>query len=73
MQLGSPVLTVCPVSTSMTVQAGGQRYSPSQIGAFVLTKMKETAGGWQSIEGFVACMSGRSCISYLRQSLCGLL
>ncbi len=25
-------------------QAGGQRYSPSQMGAFVLTKMKETAG-----------------------------
>lgn len=27
------------------VEAGGQRYSPSQIGAFVLTKMRETAGG----------------------------
>ena len=27
----------------MLPQAGGQRYSPSQIGAFVLTKMKETA------------------------------
>lgn len=26
------------------VQAGGKKYSPSQIGAFVLTKMKETAG-----------------------------
>ena len=25
------------------VEAGGQRYSPSQIGAFTLTKMKETA------------------------------
>ena len=25
------------------LQAGGQRYSPSQMGAFVLTKMKETA------------------------------
>lgn len=25
------------------VEAGGQQYSPSQIGAFVLTKMKETA------------------------------
>jgi len=25
------------------VEAGGQRYSPSQMGAFVLTKMKETA------------------------------
>ena len=24
-------------------QAGGQRYSPSQIGAYTLTKMKETA------------------------------
>ncbi len=24
-------------------QAGGQRYSPSQIGAFTLMKMKETA------------------------------
>jgi hypothetical protein len=29
------------------VQAGGQQYSPSQIGAFVLTKMKETAGAAQ--------------------------
>ena len=28
------------------VEAGGQRYSPSQIGAFVLTKMRETAGVW---------------------------
>lgn len=26
------------------VEAGGQKYSPSQIGAFTLTKMKETAG-----------------------------
>jgi hypothetical protein len=25
------------------VEAGGQRYSPSQIGAYTLTKMKETA------------------------------
>lgn len=25
------------------VEAGGQRYSPSQVGAFVLQKMKETA------------------------------
>ena len=25
------------------VQAGGQRYSPSQISGFILTKMKETA------------------------------
>nr|XP_043627681.1 heat shock 70 kDa protein, mitochondrial [Erigeron canadensis] len=25
------------------VEAGGQKYSPSQIGAFILTKMKETA------------------------------
>ena len=25
------------------VEAGGQQYSPSQVGAFVLTKMKETA------------------------------
>ncbi len=30
------------------VEAGGQRYSPSQIGAFVLTKMRETAG-WPSL------------------------
>jgi hypothetical protein len=28
----------------LLLQAGGQQYSPSQIGAFVLTKMKETAG-----------------------------
>lgn len=27
------------------VQAGGEKYSPSQVGAFVLTKMKETAEG----------------------------
>lgn len=27
------------------VEAGGQKYSPSQMGAFVLTKMKETSGG----------------------------
>ncbi|MEW5298049.1 MAG: hypothetical protein WDW36_001211 [Sanguina aurantia] len=26
------------------VEAGGQRYSPSQIGAYILVKMKETAG-----------------------------
>lgn len=25
------------------VEAGGKQYSPSQMGAFVLTKMKETA------------------------------
>lgn len=28
------------------VEAGGKKYSPSQIGAFVLTKMKETAEGY---------------------------
>jgi molecular chaperone DnaK len=28
------------------VQAKGKQYSPSQIGAFVLTKMKETAEGY---------------------------
>lgn len=28
------------------VEADGQVYSPSQIGAFVLVKMKETAGKW---------------------------
>lgn len=26
------------------VEAQGKMYSPSQVGAFVLTKMKETAG-----------------------------
>ena len=26
------------------LQAHGKKYSPSQIGAYVLTKMKETAG-----------------------------
>ena len=26
------------------VEAGGSRYSPSQVGAFTLQKMKETAG-----------------------------
>jgi len=28
------------------VEAKGKKYSPSQIGAFVLTKMKETAEGF---------------------------
>ena len=28
------------------VEAQGQEYSPSQVGAFTLTKMKETAGVW---------------------------
>jgi molecular chaperone DnaK len=28
------------------VEARGKAYSPSQIGAFVLTKMKETAEGY---------------------------
>lgn len=28
------------------VEAHGKLYSPSQIGAFVLMKMKETAGWW---------------------------
>jgi molecular chaperone DnaK (HSP70) len=32
------------VAAAVVLQAGGQKYSPSQIGAFVLTKMKETAG-----------------------------
>jgi hypothetical protein len=31
-------------AAAVLLQAGGQKYSPSQIGAFVLTKMKETAG-----------------------------
>jgi len=30
------------------VEAQGKVYSPSQIGAFVLTKMKETAGTSQA-------------------------
>ena len=29
------------------LQAHGKKYSPSQIGAYVLTKMKETAGIFQ--------------------------
>ncbi|KAG1680113.1 hypothetical protein FOA52_000226 [Chlamydomonas sp. UWO 241] len=32
-----------PGSSDAWVEAGGQKYSPSQIGAFTLTKMKETA------------------------------
>jgi len=28
------------------VEAGGEKYSPSQVGAFVLTKMKDTAEGY---------------------------
>jgi molecular chaperone DnaK len=31
------------------VEAGGKRFSPSQIGAFVLGKMKETAEGFLGI------------------------
>ena len=30
------------------LQAGGQRYSPSQISSFILGKMKETAG-WYNL------------------------
>ena len=50
---GAPVSTTgsahgLPLATSrgsgtVRTQAGGQQYSPSQIGAFTLTKMKETA------------------------------
>ena len=38
------------------VEAGGQRYSPSQIGAFVLTKMRETAGV-DTLAKFILCQS----------------
>lgn len=38
------------------VEAGGQRYSPSQMGAFVLMKMKETAerylGRWGRVMNY---------------------
>ena len=37
------------VRTLHHMQAGGQQYSASQMGAFVLTKMKETAGVWQCL------------------------
>lgn len=35
------------------VEAHGKLYSPSQIGAFVLMKMKETAGWYSSV--FAMC------------------
>ncbi|WIA42182.1 hypothetical protein OEZ86_009446 [Tetradesmus obliquus] len=38
-----PYKIVAAPSGDAWVEAGGQQYSPSQIGAFVLTKMKETA------------------------------
>ena len=28
----------------------GKKYSPSQIGAFMITKMKEIAGNWLAIK-----------------------
>merc|ERR1719456_1882590 len=35
-----------PSSNDAWIEAQGEKYSPSQIGAFVLTKMKETAEGF---------------------------
>jgi L1 cell adhesion molecule like protein len=50
------------------VEAGGQQYSPSQIGAFTLTKMKETAESYlgRSVTQAVVTVPGTS---FLRSSI----
>jgi len=40
----------------------GTRYSPSQIGAFVLTKMKETAGKAQLNQLNLVCVCVCACV-----------
>ena len=54
------------------VEAGGQRYSPSQIGAFVLTKMRETAGQYSQFP----CLTRLTLVSiaqaYTRVCVCDL-
>lgn len=48
-------------------QAGGQQYSPQQIASFVLTKMKETAGGSGAVCA-CSCLGGR--MSHMHQRCC---
>lgn len=43
------------------VEAGGQRYSPSQMGAFVLMKMKETAERYLGHPVSQAVVTGACC------------
>ena len=42
------------------VEAGGKKYSPSQVSAFVLQKMKETAERYLGVEGGAAYMADLS-------------
>jgi len=49
LSFGQPIFfrpKACTNNTKLSyhLQAGGNQYSPQQIGAFVLSKMKETAG-----------------------------
>lgn len=39
------------------VEAHGKLYSPSQIGAFVLVKMKETAGLYDEMQERLICLN----------------
>ena len=57
------------------VEAGGQRYSPSQIGAFVLTKMRETAGAETSAMSTLPGFGTRCCAAstYSMQVAAGYL
>lgn len=50
-------------------ESDGKLYSPSQIGAFVLTKMKETAGRCGIIVSCLALVVGGSTEAYLGQSV----
>ncbi len=58
----SRAFTAAPRSPACaaTFQAGGSRYSPSQVGAFVLQKMKETAGAsheWRNAARIAPCLT----------------
>ena len=53
-------LVVCLMGAS--AQAGGKRYSPSQISGFILAKMKETAGAHATS---IAHLAGMSSIALL--------
>ena len=51
----------------------GTRYSPSQIGAFVLTKMKETAGKAQLNQLNLVCVCVCVCVrACVRVCICGV-
>ncbi len=55
----------------VTAQAAGKRYSPSQIGAFVLTKMKETAGAGRAAgQGSSSLHKGRGSVVSTRLCTC---